>query len=89
MEAHVHVVFPQDPIADAGRHGRGAFLLKAAAAGTSPPLARAVVWERAFRPAGRVSPPIVSQARRLSGLSLRMSFSARAADSRGRCRSLY
>ena len=24
MEAHVHVVFPQDPIADDGRHGRGA-----------------------------------------------------------------
>ena len=26
MEAHVHVVFPQDPIADAGRHGRGAYV---------------------------------------------------------------
>ena len=23
MEAHVDVMFPQDPIADAGRHGRG------------------------------------------------------------------
>ena len=40
MEAHVHVVFPQDPIADAGRHGRGAPVKAAAAAG-----ARAVVWE--------------------------------------------
>ena len=34
MEAHVHVVFPQDPIADAGRHGRGASVKAAAAAGT-------------------------------------------------------
>ena len=40
MEAHVHVVFPQDPIADDGRHGRGAPVKAAAAAG-----ARAVVWE--------------------------------------------
>ena len=41
MEAHVHVVFPQDPIADAGRHGRGAFVKAAAASGPC-----AVVWER-------------------------------------------
>ena len=31
MEAHVHVVFPQDPIADAGRHGRGAYVFGSAA----------------------------------------------------------
>ena len=36
MEAHVHVMFPQDPIADAGRHGRGASVKPAAAAGTGP-----------------------------------------------------
>ena len=41
MEAHVHVVFPQDPIADAGRHGRGASVKAAAASGPC-----AVVWER-------------------------------------------
>ena len=33
MEAHVHVVFPQDPIADAGRHGRGASVKAIARAG--------------------------------------------------------
>ena len=31
MEAHVHVVFPQDPIADAGRHGRCAYVFGSAA----------------------------------------------------------
>ena len=31
MEAHVHVVFPQDPIADEGRHGRGASVFGSAA----------------------------------------------------------
>ena len=41
MEAHVHVVFPQDPIADAGRHRRGAPVKAAAASGPC-----AVVWER-------------------------------------------
>ena len=41
MEAHVHVVFPQDPVADAGRHGRGESVEAAAASGPC-----AVVWER-------------------------------------------
>ena len=41
MEAHVHVVFPQDPVADAGRHGRGESVKAAAASGPC-----AVVWER-------------------------------------------
>jgi len=31
VEAHIHVVFPQDPIADAGRHGRGAYVFGSAA----------------------------------------------------------
>ena len=31
MEAHVHVVFPQDPITYAGRHGRGAYVFGSAA----------------------------------------------------------
>ena len=33
MEAHVDVMFPQDPIADAGRHGRGASVKAIARAG--------------------------------------------------------
>ena len=33
MEAHVDVMFPQDPIADAGRHGRGASVKATARAG--------------------------------------------------------
>ena len=41
MEAHVHVVLPQDAIADAGRHGRGESVEAAAASGPC-----AVVWER-------------------------------------------
>ena len=31
VEAHVHVVFPQDPVADAGRHGRCAYVFGSAA----------------------------------------------------------
>ena len=33
VEAHVDVMFPQDPIADAGRHGRGASVKATARAG--------------------------------------------------------